>query len=860
MKIDPGMRLGPYEIIGLLGQGGMGEVYRARDARLSREVAIKLLPADYSADQDRLRRFEQEARSTGMLNHPNILSVFDFGTENGSPYIVSELLEGKTLREILKESKLSQRKAIDYGLQIANGLAAAHEKGIIHRDLKPENIFVTNDGRVKILDFGLAKLKQPDVPKEQLTQAPTMTRNTAEGIIFGTVGYMSPEQVRASALDHRSDIFTFGAILFEMLNGKRAFEGTSNIEALNAILKEDPFESSETGTIMNPALQGIIRHCLEKNPSERFQSARDLAFHLQTISSANTISSPAHAESKKLKPLKIYLGIAAALALALAIGFLMGRRFVATQLSKQKVSALNFQALTQRRGYLTGARFAPDGNSVIYSASWDGTPVQLFTTRPESPESSALPLPAAGIFAISSKGEMAIALNCEISGYSGSCPGTLATVPIAGGAPREIMENVMAADWSPDGKDLMVAINAGKGSHVEYPLGKIIYKSPGNILFARLSPTGDRIAFFESQISDYSLVMIDLNGHKKLLSSGWGRGTGLCWKKNSNEIWVSGPRKEAATSITGVDTEGHERIVLRTPSGLRLNDISQDGRVLLTSNFGRVQLVAFPPNSSKEVEVSWFTNSHPADLSDDGKNLLLTDLRSGRYGVYLRKTDGSPAVLLGLDGEALALSPDQKWAVARSGKGGGGLVFFPTGPGQPKYMKIDWDKSEDFAQWFPDSSRIMFDYAAHGHNIRAWSIDIRTSKCEPLTPEGVEGYLISPDGKTILVSDETGKFSMIPVGGNSSQPVNVLQPDDIPIQWADDGHSVFVVKEKRIFESIDRVDLVTGRRVVVKDIRPTDPAGVIFSVGYPRITPDGKVYTYGYNRVLGDLFLANGLQ
>lgn len=836
----------------------MGEVYRARDARLSRDVAIKILPDQYSVDQDRLRRFEQEARSTGMLNHPNILSVFDFGKQNGSTYIVSELLEGQTLREVLKESRLSQKKAIDYGLQIAHGLAAAHEKGIIHRDLKPENLFVTKDGRVKILYFGLAKLKQPDAPQEQLTQAPTMTRHTSEGVIFGTIGYMSPEQVRASAVDHRSDLFTFGAILFEMLTGKAAFVRESKYETLNAILKEDPFESFKTGTSLNPGLETIIHHCLEKNPSERFQSARDLAFHLQTISTANTTSPLVLPESKRTKRISLLQILAIALPIAAVIGFLLGRNY--HPVSNKNVTAVSlptYQSLTQRRGYLASARFAPDGNSIIYSASWNGGPVQLYTTRPENPESSALTLPPASIFAISSKGEMAISVRCEISGYSGSCAGTLATVPIAGGAPREISEHVISADWSPDGEELMAAINLGNIGHIEYPIGKTIYKTKGIILLARLSPKGDRIAFFESQISDYSLVMIDLDGHKKVLSTGWGRGTGLCWLKNSNEIWISGPKKGTGY-ISGIDIEGHERIVLRTPGGLRINDVSQDGRVLLTSQFGRVQLVARPPDSTKEIDLSWFTNSHPADLSDDGKNLLLTDLRSGAYAMYLRKTDGSPAVLLGLGGEGLALSPDQKWVVSRSQERG--LVFYPTGPGQPKHFKIDMDASEDFARWFPDNSRILFDYAAPGQKMRAWSIDMHSGKSQPLTTEGVVGYLISKDGNAILVSDENGKFSIVSVSGGSAKQVKGIEPDDFPIQWSDDGRSIFVVKDKAIYESIDRIDLLTGHRTLVTDIRPSDPAGVVFSVGIPRITPDGKFYVYGFHRILGDLYLATGLQ
>jgi serine/threonine protein kinase len=858
MKIDPGARLGPYEILGLLGQGGMGEVYRARDARLSRDVAIKILPAEYSENQDRLRRFEHEARSVAMLNHPNILSIFDFGTENGSPYLVSELLEGRTLRQILSESKLTQRKAIDYGLQIANGLAAAHEKGIIHRDLKPENLYVTHDGRVKILDFGLAKLKQPDVPTNQITSASTLKRETAEGVILGTVGYMSPEQVRGSVVDQRSDLFTFGAILFEMLTGKRAFHGESNVECLNAILTEDPFESSESGISLNPTLQTIIRHCLEKNPAERFQSARDLAFHVQTISTGGTTTSMAIPESKRTKWLRLPLILAIALPVALGIGFLTGRiSSTAPEAKVKMVSGPSFQRLTYRRGYMAAARFASDGNSVIYSASWDGGPVQLFTTRPENPQSGSFSLPPAGIFAVSSTGEMAISVNCKISGYSGSCAGTLARVPIAGGAPKEILENVIAADWSPNGKELMAAVNSDEGGHIEYPVGKTIFKTSGIILHARLSPQGDRIAFFESQGSELSLVIIRLDGQKQVLSTGWATGTGLCWK-SSNEIWFTGAKKGVNAGILAVDSQGHERTITSTPGGIKLNDISEDGRVLLTSQFGRYQLLALPPNSSREVDLSWLSNSVPADLSNDGQTLLITEQANVLFGLYVRKTDGSPAVLLG-PGMGLALSPDKKWVVSRSGSVRE-LVLYPTGPGQPKHIALNAVRGEDFGRWFPDSNRILFNFAPAGHKMRAYSIDIRSGTPEPLTQEGSEGFLVSPDGNFVLAADKDFRFSLVPIAKRPAQSVKGLEPDDIPIQWCNEVHSVFVVKDRTIFEYIERVDLVTGRRELVKDIRPLDPAGVVFSVGYPKITPDGKVYVYGFNRILGDLFLAKGLQ
>src|SRR5882724_961308 len=288
MPLASGIKLGPYEIHSPIGAGGMGEVYRARDARLNRDVAIKILPASFSRDPDRLQRFAQESRAAAALSHPNILSIYDIGEANGAPYVVSELLEGATLRDRLRDGALSSRKAIDFAAQIASGLAAAHEKGIVHRDLKPENIFITNEGRAKILDFGLAKFTRPEV--DASGNEPTQQVATDAGTVMGTVGYMSPEQVRGKAADSRSDIFAFGAILYEMLSGKRAFHGDSSADTMSSILKEDPPDLAETNRNVSPALERIVRHCLEKNPTERFQSARDVAFNLEALSDISATS------------------------------------------------------------------------------------------------------------------------------------------------------------------------------------------------------------------------------------------------------------------------------------------------------------------------------------------------------------------------------------------------------------------------------------------------------------------------------------------------------------------------------------------------------------------------------------------
>src|SRR5579862_3662670 len=289
MAVTAGQKIGPYEVTGQIGAGGMGEVYKARDPRLGRDVAIKVLPSSFSSDPDRLQRFAQEARAAAALNHPNILAIFDIGEDKGAPYVVSELLEGETLRDRLRSGALSSRKAIDFALQMAHGLAAAHEKGIVHRDLKPENLFITHDNRLKILDFGLAKLIHPE-ENSGSGDAPTVQVATDPGVVMGTVGYMSPEQVRGKSADHRSDIFSFGSILYEMVSGKRAFHGDSPADTMSAILKEDPPELSETGRNIPPALQRIVNHCLEKNPGQRFQSAGDVAFNLESLTEISTPS------------------------------------------------------------------------------------------------------------------------------------------------------------------------------------------------------------------------------------------------------------------------------------------------------------------------------------------------------------------------------------------------------------------------------------------------------------------------------------------------------------------------------------------------------------------------------------------
>ena len=377
----------------------MGEVYRARDSKLKRDVAVKVLPGYVSGDPEFLSRFEREANAVAALSHPNILSIFDFGNEDGVAFAVMELLEGKTLREMLEAGPISQRKAVDYAQQVARGLWAAHERGVVHRDLKPENLFVTKDGHVKILDFGLAKNVGRAAPGKQ-TSAPTVSGHTQPGTVMGTVGYMSPEQVRGLPADHRSDIFCLGAVLYEMLSGRRAFSGATAADTMSAILNAEPPELSGSGRKIPPGLDRIARHCLEKNAEERFQSARDLAFALESASQTSGEQPAGVAAPRRKLPSAALLGAA-----ALLLG--AGLYWVGTR-ARPEEKPVTFRRITFRRGDVADARFTPDGESVVYSAAFDGGPTEVYLTRWDGHDARPLGMLGMQLAAVSRTGELAV--------------------------------------------------------------------------------------------------------------------------------------------------------------------------------------------------------------------------------------------------------------------------------------------------------------------------------------------------------------------------------------------------------------------------------------------------------------------
>jgi eukaryotic-like serine/threonine-protein kinase len=857
MTLPAGTRLGPYELLSPLGAGGMGEVYRARDPRLGREVAIKVLPASFSQDADRLRRFEQEARAAGLLNHPNITAVYDIGTHEGAPYVVQELLEGETLRTELAAGRFSSRKAIEYAQQIAQGLAAAHEKGIVHRDLKPENLFVTREGRVKILDFGLAKLTEAE-PGGQATSLPTATAGTEPGVVMGTLGYMSPEQVKGKAADARSDIFAFGAVLYEMLSGKRAFHGDSAAETMASILREDPPDLSVTGQIISPGLDRIVRHCLEKNPERRFQSASDIAFDLETLSGlsgpmATATTAVSTRNASRLRPL-----LTGALLGGLVVGAVV---YLAATKSGSRLPP-SFQQLTYRRGTVWSARFGSDGKSIFYSASWDGHPTEIFVSSPESPESRPFGIPGADVLAVSASGEMAVGLASAVSGEFLKTATLARTSATGGGAPRQMLEDVQFADWSPDGKELAIVRAAGGRTRLEYPIGKALYETGGWIGNPRISPRGDRVAFIDHPVGGDdggSVAFVDRAGKKTTLSELFGSIQGLAWTPDGSEIWFTAA--VANRGLYGISLSGKQRVIARVTGSLTLQDTSRDGRVLLTDELRRVGLSAIAPGEGKERELSWLDWSRPAGLSADGKTVLFFESGAGGgpgYSVYLRGTDGGPAVRLG-EGTALSLSPDGKWALALLHKfTNPEVVLYPTGVGQPTPLPLGSLKPQS-GKFLPDGRHILIVATEPGRPTRIYLTDVQGTKPQALTEENYRGpTFASSDGKRFLVRGPDEKTSFYSFETRGLTLIPAVKPSDFVAGWTAAGTGLYV-QGPGIPAPIDRLDLATGRRERWKEIVPSDDAGVV-RISSLVVSPDGSFYAYAYSRVLSNLYLAEGLK
>jgi Tol biopolymer transport system component len=849
----------------------MGEVYKARDTRLDRTVAIKILPTDVAADPQRQERFRREARAISSLTHPHICTLYDIGGQDGIQFLVMEYLAGETLAHRLLRGALPLDGLLRIAVQLAGALDAAHRAGLTHRDLKPANVMLTASGAT-ILDFGLAKWQGAELDGARSVAVATAQRTlTQTGVVVGTSHYMAPEQVEGKPADARSDLFALGAIIYEMTTGWKAFDGASATSVMAAILRDKPPEFGEAAGKIPPVLQRIVRRSLEKSPDERFQSARDLAFALETISGVTTtMGDPAIASARSTRwPLRVAIAIAA-LAAAVGIGFFIEARALKNAPSAQPT----FTALTFQRGVVHNARFAPGGQTIVYGAAWVGKPYEIFTARQDLIESRALGLPSASVLAISSAGEMAVLLSCDLNFdfVFAPCEGTLARVPLVGGSPRPLVEHAGQADWSPDGKRLVVTIReSSRHYRLESPIGTVLYQTSDDstgIYYPRFSPAGDRIAFWDGVGAGGRLGIVDSVGHKTVLAAGEFRlPLGLAWSPTGDEIWFSALKQgggPTAWAIYGITPSGHERVVWRADGQLQLHDVSRDGRVLMSRLRGSKAIAALVSGEATERDLSAFQWSGAEDLSADGTTLLFEDtnygIGQGPFCLNLRRVDGSPPIRLA-DGRPKALSPDGKWAIGSSVENK--LLIIPTGPGEPRVLPAGLLESYDRVSWLPDQKRIVFSAKERGHAGRCYVQDIDRGLPRPITPEGVEAaqwkLLVSRDGRYIAARDAAKNVALYPIDGGPPRPIPGIVVGDDPIQWSADERFLYVRAVGDFPAMVYRLDMMTGHRDLWKAVGPQDPAGVR-GVGKVLMTPDASSYVYSYWRSLNELFLVDGIK
>jgi Tol biopolymer transport system component len=851
-----GRKLGYYEILDKLGEGGMGEVWRARDERLSRSVAVKILPAEVAGDPVRRQRFEQEARSLGALNHPNIVAIYDIGQSDGQSYLVSELVDGESLRKIIERGAVPVRRIIDIAMQTAEGVAAAHALGIIHRDLKPENIMVAKDGRVKVLDFGLAKQSAPKGGEDAATIAMSQP-----GMVLGTVGYMSPEQVRGELVDARSDIFSFGCVLYELAAGRRAFDGKSAADIMSAILREEPPDVAAANAALPPVIDAIIRRCLEKDPGRRFQSTADLAFALRSISNSST-AQPARAIARRPRWLRPAL-VALFGLLLFAAGYVLRSRLGAA-------GPQGFRRLTFREGRISAARFSPDGQNIIYAAAWDGGPTRLYFASPGSPEARDLGAPPnSRLLAISSKSDLALLAGP----FNPDDSGTLTRTSIGGGQSRGLLENVLFADWSPDDSEMAVVRHVNGKNRLEYPIGKVLVESEWLLPAIRVSPDGQSVAF--SHYGPGSAILIntvDRSGkvHRLGVVSGQTSDPGsgfLCWSHDAREIWFRSFDESSRNTILAIGMNGKTRVVARFPAHVTLYDVAADGRVLLSTDSGRLGIRAVAPGETAERDLSTLESSLLRSMTPDGR-IVLIDIfgESGgpRGSIYWRLTDGSPPVRLG-DGYAFSISPDGKWVTGYTTTDGLHRKFslMPTGPGEEIPITIPSLPGQVgvVVGWLPGDGNYLIQGPSTSNKWQFFVWNRAGGSVRPVSPEGIEDGLplVSPDGRQFAAAHPARGWLLCPLEGAECHPLPGLSHHDAPIGWRQDGRSVYVAThhdENRMF-MVSLVDVATGMRTPWKEIRPTIP---VDEVSRLQITPDGRAWAYNYTVSRSDLYLAEGLR
>lgn len=827
----------------------MGEVYRARDTRLSREVAIKVLDANFANEPTRLRRFEKEAQTASALNHPNIVTIHEIGQTDSLLFMAMELVEGKTLRDALFPGPLSISRALQLATQVVDGVARAHEAGIVHRDLKPENIMVTKSGLVKILDFGLAKLIRAESRGgAEESNLPTQTV-TGPGMVVGTVGYMSPEQAGAQPIDFRSDQFALGSILYEMCTGKRAFQKKTSVDTLAAILHEEPEPIGTVNPGVPPPLRWLIERCLAKDANDRYTSTTDLAKDVATLRNHLTDSLLSEGQSTGPRPgLRRAIGT---VAVALLVALLAGG-FIASSLQHiSSSSTLRFKRISFGNFTITSARFAPDSQTIVYSTRGES---ELRTVSTGSPESRSLGIKHAEVGSISVRGDMAVLLDSEVR--ENNYP-TLARAPLGGGTPREILENTLAVCWAPDGDSIAVVHLVDSKYQLEYPMGHILYRTAIPIHDLLLSPDGERVAFREGD----STYFIDRAGNKRTLHR---QLIGMQWLRSGRELLVADTR-QGETQLRAITPRGRDRLLASLPGIVEVRDIALDGRVLVEEHFDRWRVTGILPTASGEQDLGFLDSTDANDLSTDASALLFTERREGRKGwIYERTTSGSPPILLG-EGFGIALSPDRKWALTYPEIPRMKMVLLPIGAGEARPLPNDRELTPtigDGGAWLPNGKGVVFSAQRRDRPPRIYVQDIIGGMPRPVSSEGAEIFagknFVSPDSKSVFGWQERERvWSLYSLEGGPTRTMP-LEFGDNPIQWSPEGKSIFVFRRGPSSIHVYLVNLSSGKRREWSELKGCESSGA--ALQSVLITPDGRSSVVTCHQRLSTLYVVDGLK
>jgi hypothetical protein len=725
----------------------------------------------------------------------------------------------------------------------------------VHRDLKPANIKITPDGVVKVLDFGLAKAAAGDGAPPDLTQLPTVTVDgTREGVIIGTVAYMSPEQARGRPVDKRTDIWAFGCVLYEMLTGRPAFARETMSDTIAAILEREADWTALPATTP-AAVRRLLERSVKRDPKRRLRDVGDVRIIIED--SVRDAAAPApSAGDGALKPRTRRSWMAAWTAVIatvlVAIFMTISRRGEAPQLS--------YQQITFQRGTVSRARFAPDEQSIVYSARWGGRRTELFSVRAGDVESRSLGLQGSTLQAVSTTGKLAI--------LTGS--GTLAELPISGGqSPRELLENVNAADWSSDGSEL-AALVVGQGVRLQFPLNRALYYGASLLRFVRVAPKGDGVALIEQPtvtLPDTQVRWVARDGSTRVLSSGWRSVTGLASTRDEREVWFTASGRGTGPALYGVSLQGRQRLIAQFPTEMTLHDVSPQGAVLLAQTVSSREVLAHDPSLGQDRELSWRSASTVRGISDDGHTVLFGDIDNAAAGgnaVFVRRTDGAPPTRLGA-GIPLALSADAAWALATTTDADmARLVLYPVRAGQPRVI-TQGARGYAAASFLPNPSQALVVINTGNAEFQLLIANLTTGATRAVTPVFMHvRHAVSTDGRNVLAKRAANAFHVFPLGDERPEwenlpPVKGLGENDYPIVWSRDNRSVYVSQPAAQERTVIKVDLATGNREGVMTIAPADPAGIT-TVGQIQMTPDGHSYAYDYVRELSTLYVVEGLK